>query len=48
MFEERKPDELKLLYDVYIRVEETLTCIIKKMDPFIIQEGEKLVLSAEL
>lgn len=48
MFEERKPDELKLMYDVYIRVEETLTFIIKKMDPFIIQEGEKLVLSAEL
>lgn len=45
MFDERKPEELKLMYDVFLRVEHTLTHIIKKMEPFIIAEGEKIVLN---
>ena len=48
MFDERKGSELKLIYDVFIRVEETLKFIIQKMDPFIQKEGEKIVLSADL
>ena len=48
MFDERKPDELKLMFEVFLRVEHTLTHIIKKMEPFIIAEGEKIVLNEEL
>lgn len=48
MFDERKPDELKLMYEVFLRVDHTLTHIIKRMEPFIIAEGEKIVLNAEL
>lgn len=45
MFNERKPEELKLIYEVFLRVDKTLTYIIKKMEPFIIAEGEKIVLN---
>jgi hypothetical protein len=48
MFDDRKPDELKLCYDVFLRVEHTLTHIIKRMEPFIISEGEKIVLNEDL
>ena len=48
MFDERKPEELKLMYEVFLRVEHTLTHIIKKMTPFIEAEGEKIVLNVEL
>lgn len=48
MFDDRKGHELKLIYDVFYRVEETLKYIIQKMDPFIVKEGEKIVLSADL
>lgn len=48
MFNERKPEELKLIYEVFLRVDKTLTYIIKKMEPFIIAEGEKIVLNQEL
>ena len=48
MFDDRKGSELKLIYDVFFRVDETLKFIIQKMDPFIVKEGEKIVLSADL
>lgn len=48
MFDNKKADELKLIYDVFLRKEETLKFIIQKMDPFIVKEGEKIVLSADL
>jgi len=48
MFEERHPEELKLVYDVFLQVDHTLTHIIKKMEPFIIEEGAKIVQNAEL
>ena len=48
MFNERKKDELKLLYTVFNRVDTTLKFIIDKMDPYIQKEGEKIVLSTDL
>lgn len=48
MFEQRKKDELKLVYSVFVQIEPTLQTIIDKMDPFIKAEGLKIVQSEEL
>jgi hypothetical protein len=48
MFEERHPEELQLVYQVFLQVDHTLTHIIKKMEPFIIEEGAKIVNNADL
>ena len=47
MFNNRKVDQLKQMYEVFSRVESTLEFIIKKMDPFIMEEGRKIVKSEE-
>jgi hypothetical protein len=48
MFNEWQKDELKLVYEVFNRVEVTIKFITDKMDPFIQKEGEKIVLSEAL
>lgn len=48
MFNGWRKDELKLVYEVFNRVDVTLKFIIDKMDPFIQKEGEKIVLSEAL
>lgn len=48
MFDNRKIDQLKLMYDVFLRVETTLKYVIQKMDPFIMQEGKKILNNEEL
>lgn len=48
MFNGWRKDELKLVYEVFNRVDVTLKHIIDKMDPFIQKEGEKIVLSEAL
>ena len=36
------------MYDVFLRVETTLKFVIQKMDPFIMQEGKKIITNEEL
>ena len=48
MFDNRKIEQLKLMYDVFLRVETTLKFVIAKMDPFIMQEGKKIISNEEL
>ena len=48
MFDNRKIDQLKLMYDVFLRVETTLKYVIQKMDPFIMQEGKKIINNEDL
>lgn len=48
MFDNRKIDQLKLMYDVFLRVDTTLKFVIQKMDPFIMQEGKKIITNEEL
>ena len=48
MFNERKPEELKLMFEVFLRVDHTLIHIIRKMEPYIIAEGDKIVLNQDL
>jgi hypothetical protein len=48
MFNGWRKDELKLVYEVFNRVEVTIKFIIDKMDLFIQKEGEKIVLSEAL
>ena len=48
MFNGWRKDELKLVYEVFNRVDVTLKYIIDKMDPFIQKEGEKIVLAEAL
>ena len=45
MFNDWRKDELKLVFEVFSRVEVTIKFIIDKMDSFIKKEGEKIVLS---
>jgi hypothetical protein len=47
MFNERKVDELTLMYKVFYRVEWTLKFIINKLNPYIMQEGGKIVKNEE-
>lgn len=48
MFDNRKMDQLSLMYKVFLRVETTLKYMIAKMDPFIMQEGRKIIKNEEL
>ena len=48
MFNGWRKDELKLVYKVFNRVKGTIKFIIDKMDPFIHNEGKKIVLSEAL
>ena len=48
MFKERKIDQLTLMYAVFQRVETTLKFMIAKMDPFIMDEGRKIIKNEEL
>lgn len=47
MFNERKVDQLTIMYKVFFRVEKTLSYIIKQMQPYIEQEGGKIVMNEE-
>lgn len=47
MFNERKVDQLTIMYKVFYRVEKTLTFIIKQMQPYIEQEGGKIVMNED-
>ena len=48
MFDNRKIEQLKLMYTIFLRVETTLKYMISKMDPFIMQEGRKIIKNEEL
>jgi hypothetical protein len=43
MFNEQKIEQLTMMYTIYSRVEKTLKFIINKMNPYIMQEGSKIV-----
>ena len=43
MFEQEKNDQLKTMYSVFVRVPDTVQHIINCMNPFILDEGKKLV-----
>lgn len=47
MFNERKIDQLKLMYDVFSQIDVTIKYIIEKMKPYINQEGLKIVQNEE-
>ena len=47
MFENRKIEQLTLMYAVFLRVETTLKYMITKMDPFIMDEGRKIIKNKE-
>ena len=47
MFNERKIDQLKLLYDIFQQIEITLKYIIAKFKPFISKEGMKIIQNHE-
>ena len=43
MFTEKKIDQLTMMYKVFCRTPVTLTHIVNKMNPYITQEGEKIL-----
>ena len=43
MFEHRKLENLKLLFDVFKRDQNTFGLIIQKMNPYIMERGKKIV-----
>jgi hypothetical protein len=47
MFNEKKIDQLRIMYNIFSRVESTLKYIIEIMDPFIMQEGGKIIKNPE-
>lgn len=47
MFKERKVEQLKQMYALFAKVEQTLPFIIAKMDPFIMDEGRKIIINEE-
>jgi hypothetical protein len=47
MFTEKKIEELTMMYKVFYRTPSTLSHIINKMNPYIMQEGEKIVKNEE-
>jgi len=47
MFTEKKIDQLTMMYKVFYRTPSTLNHIINKMNPYIMQEGEKIVKNDE-
>ena len=44
MFEQKNLNELKLLYDVFKRDQNTFGLIIQKMNPYILDRGQKIVM----
>jgi hypothetical protein len=48
MFKHKRLDELQLMFNVFKRVETTLTCITDKMKPYIESRGEVLINDKEL
>ena len=48
MFNEGKLDQLKEMFGVFLRREETLRFIIAKMNPYIMQEGNAVVNNEEI
>jgi len=47
MFNERKVEQLQMMYKVFSRVDDTLKHIIDQMNPYIMQEGGKIVSNPE-
>jgi hypothetical protein len=47
MFTENKIEQLSMMYKVFNRINSTLTHIINKMNPYIMQEGSKIVKDTE-
>ena len=47
MFKNRKITQLKEMFDVFFRVDSTLSFIIDKMKPFIMEEGRKIIRSKD-
>lgn len=47
MFNEKKLDQLRMMYNIFMRVESTLKHIIEIMDPYIMQEGRKITKNQE-
>jgi len=47
MFNERRIEELTMMYKIYSRVEKTLKFIINKMCPYIETEGGKIIMTEE-
>lgn len=47
MFNERKVDQLTMMYKVFSRVDSTLKYIIDQMNPYINIEGKKIVSNPE-
>lgn len=47
MFNGRKIDQLSLMYTVFLKVDTTLKFMIAKMDPFIMEEGRKIIKNEE-
>lgn len=43
MFQNKKLDELGLMYKIFKREEQTLKYIIGKMNPYIEQRGDKII-----
>ena len=48
MFNEKKIDQLTIMYRVFSRVESTLKFIIAKMNDYIMKEGKKIVENTQL
>jgi hypothetical protein len=48
MFENRKVDQLGIMYKLFVRVDHTLKYIITQMDPFLMAEGRKITKNEEL
>lgn len=47
MFESKKLDQLKLMYNVFNRIDTTIRFIIEKMEPYILKEGKAIVTAAQ-
>lgn len=48
MFENRKVEQLAIMYRLFVRVEHTLKFIITQFDPFLMHEGRKITKNEEL
>jgi len=48
MFDNRKVEQLTIMYKLFVRVEHTLKFIISQMDPFLMTEGRKITKNEEL
>jgi hypothetical protein len=45
MFNEKKVEQLTKMYAVFQRVEKTLSYVIDEMNPYIVNEGSKIVMN---